>query len=89
MVASLHVTSFYGRICDDVDKHDPDTIDAICQNIDGLQKISGERIFTELKKTIQGKFGIDLFTKLIECGAARYIGWLFDAIAILSFFLLE
>lgn len=49
-------------------------MDAICQNIDGLQKISGERIFSELKKTVQGKFGIELFVKLIECGAAPYIG---------------
>lgn len=65
---------FYGRISDHADKHDSSTMDAICQNIDGLQKISGERIFSELKKTVHGKFGIELFVKLIECGAAPYIG---------------
>lgn len=50
------------------------TIKAICDNIDGLQKISGERIWTELKKTLQGNYRLELFTKLIECGAGRYIG---------------
>lgn len=66
--------SFYGRISENVDNFDTKTIDAICANIDGLQKISGERIWSELKKILQGNFRFDIFAKLIECGAARYIG---------------
>lgn len=66
---------FYGRISDTPDNFDVKTIEAICQNIDGLQKISGERIWTELKKTLQGNYRIELFAKLIECGAGKYIGW--------------
>lgn len=50
------------------------TIQAICDNIEGLQKISGERIWTELKKILQGNHRLELFAKLIECGAGRYIG---------------
>lgn len=66
--------SFYGRISENCDNFDAKTIDAICENIDGLQKISGERIWTELKKILQGNFRMELFIKLIECGAGRYIG---------------
>lgn len=66
--------SFYGRIADSADNFDAKTIEAICANIDGLQKISGERIWGELKKILQGNYRYDLFAKLIECGAARYIG---------------
>lgn len=66
--------SFYGRISDNADGFDAKTIEAICANIDGLQKISGERIWGELKKILQGNFRFDIFAKLIECGAARYIG---------------
>lgn len=57
-----------------MDSFDAKTIEAICANIDGLQKISGERIWSELKKILQGNFRFDIFAKLIECGAARYIG---------------
>lgn len=65
---------FYGRISQSPNNYDPKTIQAICANIDGLQKISGERIWTELKKILQGNYRLELFAKLIECGAARYIG---------------
>lgn len=78
----IHAYSFYGRICETAHNHDPETIDAICQNIDGLQRISGERIYGELKKIMQGKHGIDLLAKLIDCGAARYIGWLNTAFSL-------
>lgn len=65
---------FFGRISDNPTEFDDKTIKAICENIDGLQKISGERIWTELKKILQGNYRIELFAKLIECGAGRYIG---------------
>lgn len=65
---------FYGRISPNPNNFDVKTIKAICENIEGLQKISGERIWTELKKILQGSHRLELFAKLIECGAGRYIG---------------
>lgn len=65
---------FYGRISDNIHNFDAKTIEAICENIDGLQKISGERIWNELKKTLLGNYRIELFAKLLECGAGKYIG---------------
>lgn len=56
------------------DNHDEATIDDIKANIDGLQRISGERIWGELRKILTGNFGIDLLIKFLECGAARFIG---------------
>lgn len=65
---------FDGRISQRPNNYDLKTIQAIRENIDGLQKISGERIWIELKKILQGNHRLELFAKLIECGAARYIG---------------
>lgn len=68
---------FYGRIAEGPNNFDEKTIDAIKANIEGLQKISGERIWMELKKILQGNFRFDILAKMIECGARRYIGKLF------------
>lgn len=65
---------FYGRIAEGPNNFDEKTIDAINANIEGLQKISGERIWQELKKILQGNFRFDILAKMIECGARRYIG---------------
>lgn len=65
---------FYGRIAEGPNNFDEATIEAIKANVDGLQKISGERIWGEVKKTLQGNFRIDILAKMIECGASRYIG---------------
>ncbi|XP_055306676.1 CCA tRNA nucleotidyltransferase 1, mitochondrial [Sitodiplosis mosellana] len=71
----LRYFRFYGKISSNPNNFDAKTIEAICENIDGLQKISGERIWTELKKILQGNHRLELFAKLIECGAGRYIGF--------------
>lgn len=65
---------FYGRIAEGPNNFDEKTIDSIKANIEGLQKISGERIWMELKKILQGNFRFDILAKMIECGARRYIG---------------
>lgn len=65
---------FYGRIAEGPNNFDEKTIEAIKANIEGLQKISGERIWMELKKILQGNFRFDILAKMIECGARRYIG---------------
>ncbi|XP_014483610.1 PREDICTED: CCA tRNA nucleotidyltransferase 1, mitochondrial [Dinoponera quadriceps] len=65
---------FYGRIVDSPDQHDETTIKAIKENIDGLQRISGERIWNELSKILTGKFAVELMLKMLECGSGEYIG---------------
>lgn len=59
---------------DDADKHDETTIKAIKKNISGLERISGERIWSEWNKILTGKFAMELTLKLLECGTNEYIG---------------
>lgn len=40
----------------------------------GLKQISGERIWTELRKILGGKFADHLVLKMIELGVSPYIG---------------
>jgi tRNA nucleotidyltransferase (CCA-adding enzyme) len=42
--------------------------------VDGLERISGERIWVELKKILMGKFAGDLMLTILECGLGKYIG---------------
>uniref|UniRef100_U5EXI2 Putative trna nucleotidyltransferase/polya polymerase n=1 Tax=Corethrella appendiculata TaxID=1370023 RepID=U5EXI2_9DIPT len=70
----LRYFRFYGRIADTVDNHDAETLRVISKNINGLERISGERIWSELKKILQGKFGYELVLKLLDCGAGKFIG---------------
>lgn len=65
---------FYGRIANNSAEFDENTIKAIKENISGLQSISGERIWSEWKKILDGRYGGELMLKMIECGAASYIG---------------
>lgn len=59
---------------DSSDQHDEATIKALKENIDGLQQISGERIWSEWNKILSGNFALELTLKLLECGAGKYIG---------------
>lgn len=70
----LRYFRFYGRIATSPDKHDPETLKIISSNVEGLQKVSGERIWVELKKILEGNFAGELVTTLIECGISKYIG---------------
>lgn len=70
----LRYFRFYGRTADEPDRHDKRTLDAIAANVDGLQKISGERIWGEVKKILQGRFAKELIVEMIGCGAAKYMG---------------
>lgn len=65
---------FYGRIADNPENHDEGTINAIKQTVEGLERISGERIWNEWAKILSGKFYKELTLKMIECGLAKYIG---------------
>lgn len=59
---------------DSPDQHDEITIKALKENIDGLEQISGERIWSEWNKILTGNFALELTLKLLECSSNRYIG---------------
>lgn len=65
---------FYGRIATNSCDHDQKTLDAIKANISGLGRISGERIWMEMKKIFLLNMRGDLVQTLLECGASEYIG---------------
>jgi hypothetical protein len=70
----LRYFRFFGRIARDSSVHDADTLAAIRENVGGLDIISGERIWMELKKIFDGNHAGDLVLKMIECGMAEHIG---------------
>ncbi|KAG6455496.1 hypothetical protein O3G_MSEX009225 [Manduca sexta] len=65
---------FYGKIAENPDNHDEKTLEVIKENAPGLQNISGERIWVELKKMLQGKFAGHLLKTMISIGIGQYIG---------------
>lgn len=69
---------FYGRIALEPDKHEKNTLDIIKQNVSGLEKISGERIWTELKKILQGNYPGQLLKTMLDVGIGKYIGKVFS-----------
>lgn len=70
----LRYFRFYGRISQEENAHDEDTIEAIKQNVEGMARISGERIWTEWKKILIGRFGGDLTSRMVEVGLGPHIG---------------
>lgn len=71
----LRYFRFYGRIGDSSnDNHEEVTMEAIRQNAVGLQRISGERIWSEWKKILSGPMGGPLTIKMVELGLSPYIG---------------
>lgn len=70
----LRYFRFYGKIAASPDKHEVETLKIIKANAEGLQRISGERIWVELKKILQGNFAGNLMMNIIDCGLSHYIG---------------
>lgn len=70
----LRYFRFYGRISKCADNHDQETLKIIANNAVGLERISGERIWLELNKILQGNFAGELMTTIINCGLAEHIG---------------
>lgn len=65
---------FYGKIADKPDNHEENTLEVLKNNVKGLQNISGERIWVELKKMLQGNFAGNLLKTMIDVGVGEYIG---------------
>lgn len=70
----LRYFRFYGRIANLPDGHEKETLDAIRANVDGLAEISGERIWSEFKKIVVGRFNGSLVRTITETGVAQYCG---------------
>lgn len=70
----LRYFRFYGKIADYPGAHDPRTMEIIRANVYGLERISGERMWAETKKILQGNFGGELMMDMIECGIGKYLG---------------
>lgn len=70
----LRYFRFYGKIAASPDKHEAETLKIITANAKGLQRISGERIWVELKKILQGNFAGDLMMNIVDCGLSQFIG---------------
>ncbi|KAF7268053.1 hypothetical protein GWI33_018795 [Rhynchophorus ferrugineus] len=70
----LRYFRFYGRIANEKSNHEEQTLQSIRENAAGLEKISGERIWTELKKILEGNFAGELMETIVDCGLSEYIG---------------
>lgn len=65
---------FYGKLAENSDSHEVETLKIIRNNAEGLQNVSGERIWVELKKLLQGRFAGSLLKVIIDVGIGKYIG---------------
>merc|ERR1711962_1182716 len=70
----LRYFRFYGRIVPEPDAHCEDTIGAIRDNVGGMERVSGERIWTEWAKILVGNHGGQLTKCMIEVGLGPFIG---------------
>ncbi|XP_058823260.1 CCA tRNA nucleotidyltransferase 1, mitochondrial-like isoform X2 [Topomyia yanbarensis] len=70
----LRYFRFYGRIAEDANNHDEETLRIIAKNSSGLARISGERIWQEWKKILNGNFGCDLTVQMIDCDLGNHLG---------------
>ncbi|KAK0163725.1 hypothetical protein PV328_002428 [Microctonus aethiopoides] len=70
----LRYFRFYGRIAEAPSMHEDSTIKAIKNNVEGLERVSGERIWSEWSKILEGNFGVELTLKMIECNLTNFIG---------------
>lgn len=65
---------FYGKIAEEPDKHEEETLKVLSENVEGLQNISGERIWIELQKMLSARFGGSLLKTMLKVGVGKYIG---------------
>lgn len=70
----LRYFRFYGRIAKEPDNHEENTLRVISQNVTGLERISGERIWSELKKILECKFAGELLSTMHHVGVTRFCG---------------
>ena len=70
----LRYFRFYGRLAEHENSHEEATLRVIRENAEGLARISGERIWSEWKKILQGRMGGRLTLRMIDLGLSPFIG---------------
>ena len=70
----LRYFRFCARISPDPNLHEPDTEQALLENMEGLSRISGERIWLELKQILSNRHAGPLLETMLRLGIAPHIG---------------
>uniref|UniRef100_A0A336M097 CSON009557 protein n=1 Tax=Culicoides sonorensis TaxID=179676 RepID=A0A336M097_CULSO len=70
----LRYFRFYGRIAKTPNDHEIETLNVIKENAEGLARISGERIWVELKKILNGNYACELVETMLNTSIGPYIG---------------
>jgi len=70
----LRYFRFYGRISDQPDNHQDVTLAAIKDNVSGMEYISGERVWSELKRILTGNHAVAIARTMQEVGLNRHMG---------------
>jgi tRNA nucleotidyltransferase (CCA-adding enzyme) len=65
---------FCGRIAEQTDCHEDRILKAIRLNAGGLGMISGERIWSELRRILEGNFAGNLVKTMLSLGIGPHIG---------------
>lgn len=70
----LRYFRFFGRIVKDPNIHDEYTLNAIRLTASGLQRISGERIWSEFSRILSGNFVLEIVQTMLHVGLGPYMG---------------
>lgn len=70
----LRYFRFYGCLANGPDLHDEYILEAIRENGSGLGQISGERIWVEISKILEGTYGLELMKTILNLGLGPHIG---------------
>uniref|UniRef100_A0A1A9V8B5 Poly A polymerase head domain-containing protein n=1 Tax=Glossina austeni TaxID=7395 RepID=A0A1A9V8B5_GLOAU len=70
----LRYFRFYGSLAEEPFKYDESTLKIIKAYAAGLSVISGERIWSELKKILSSPYAKELMLEMIECDIPQYCG---------------
>jgi len=70
----LRYFRFYGCLATAPNLHDEYILEAIQEKGSGLKQISGERIWSELHKILEGNYGPDIMRTILKLGLSPYIG---------------
>ncbi|CAG0889118.1 unnamed protein product [Darwinula stevensoni] len=70
----LRYFRFFGRIANEGTTHEKTTLVAIRENASGLDRISGERIWAEMKKILTGNHASEMLELMVDLGITPHIG---------------
>lgn len=70
----LRYFRFYGCLANAPNLHDEYILKAVREKGSGLKQVSGERIWSELSKILEGTYGSELMKTILNLGLGPYIG---------------